>query len=81
MLSVQGITEANVMIGMKFPDLNRIVNEKSTEIEINIFCDNPFLIGEATTFLRHTEMDKVAKLLRVHDFLGRQFQLFHIIIL
>jgi hypothetical protein len=28
MLSVQGITEANVKIGMKFPDLNRIVNEK-----------------------------------------------------
>ena len=52
----------------RFVDIDRIVNPNMAEFELDIFCDNPLLVAECTTYLTSNEFDKVNKLLRVRQF-------------
>ena len=61
----------NIINGKKFEDPNNIVNQKSKEFELDIYCENPLIIGECTTFLYSDEFDKVKKLTRVREYFGK----------
>lgn len=57
----------------KFADKAMTVNPKSQEFEVDLFSMEPGVIVEATTYLRREERDKCEKLVRIRDFLEREF--------
>ncbi len=48
-----------------------LLMNKSNEFELDIYCENPLIIGECTTFLYSDKFDKVKKLTRVREYFGK----------
>lgn len=53
----------------KVSDSSCTVIDKPNEFVIDIYCPDPLIIAQHTSFLKHYETDKVHKLLRMNDFL------------
>ena len=51
------------------PDPTNTVNKDMKEFEIDLFCSDPFIIAECTTFLRQSELGKLQKFIRAAQYL------------
>jgi hypothetical protein len=52
-------------------DPDGFVNPGNNEVEIDIFCENPLIIGECTTFVK--DIKKVEKFCKVKEFVHKEF--------
>jgi hypothetical protein len=78
LLTNLGVADADIKIGYKMPDLQNLVDEGHKEVEFDLFCIEPLLIGEATTFLDKYEMSKMERLVKKKVFIGTSgFSLFN----
>ena len=78
-LKQKGLNPTSIEVGYRLADVNGYVNPGSTEFELDIYCAKPLVIGEATTFLKRTELNKLESLVRKADFLGKFFYIFEFI--
>ena len=62
-----------VEVGRKEKDLLQEIHSSSTEVEIDLWVDKPFVIGEATTFLGPKEMAKIEKFVKIGQWISKRY--------
>ncbi|EPZ34045.1 hypothetical protein O9G_003765 [Rozella allomycis CSF55] len=70
---VQGYGDIDLIVNRREADLMHEVNEKGSEFEIDIMCFEPFLICEATSYLKEDEVEKVDKFVKIGQVMRKRY--------
>jgi hypothetical protein len=72
MLAARGHPDAMVERRVMVADPERTVHSHASTVEIDLFCRDPLVIVEATTFLGEQELDKVHKFARLGALIAKR---------
>ena len=61
----------SIAIGKKFADPEGVVNPINKEVEVDIFCSSPLIVGECTTYLDSDELEKVHRFIKTIAFIEK----------
>jgi hypothetical protein len=64
-----------IEVGKRFVDRSGYVNPHSKNFEVDIFCKNPLVVAEVTTFVKDSEISKIHRLTRVVKFLEKKHKM------
>lgn len=69
LVNERGLTGFTIKNDVYFPDPKRIINPGSTQFEVDVVVDDPYIIAECTSFVTDKELEKVKKFVRIRNFL------------
>lgn len=73
LMKERGILNPPIVVNQKFNDPEGKIHPGTKEVEVDVFCLDPPVLVECTTFLRYDEYEKLVNFWKIKQFLEERF--------